>query len=261
MYDAEIAAAAVILSSSNGKPAKKVDRTYTVRMEELLQKLGEMGFGGWKVAAVGKGLDDPDAQLEGIEDSTSDLMTLRIYHSHGRRVPKHLTFSMIRQRNQRGVIIGVHVGTLRMTDLRTKQSYYDGAAWGLQHFRAQLAVENYRGKMNISPETVESHLAAAMKELVELGITEPQHLLLPAAGTERIRSLDMVPYLVGKYGDMPVAISMTYTSTDAITLTFFIVSPSGLVNLDFGFLQLTKYGRVGGKQMDIGKLLAGPTKK
>jgi hypothetical protein len=263
MYDDIVAVTAVKLSSRSGVVATKTDRTYTARIEELLLKLNAMGFGSWKEMPTpgGSKIDDPDAVLEGVEEKSGDLVTLRVYHNHAKRVPKNLSFVLLRQRNNRGIVIGVHVGTLRMTDLRTKQSTYDGADWGLQHFRVQLAVESFREKITIPAEIVEAHLAAAAAKLVELGITETRHAILPRAGEEYVRDIDMVPFLVGRYGDMPVAIRLRYSEPKNITLEFYIVGALGLVCLDFGYMKLDNRGNVDDSHMDIGKLLAGPTKK
>jgi hypothetical protein len=263
MYENEIAAAATGLSTRGGnkKGPVKADRTYTARCEELLQKLGDLGFGSWTSVPVGKRPEDPEAQLDGVELSSGDVVSLRLHNNHGKLVPKHVSFSLVRVRNQRGVIVGVHVGTFRFTDLRTKQSYYDGALWGLGHFRAQLAVEQYREQLTIAPEVVESHLARAAAKLVEMGITNTRHVILPRAGDCSVRDINMIPYLVGDYGAMPVAIRLMYTKATSLTMQFYIIGPIGLVNLDFGFLDLNSNGDVDDSMMDIGKLLAGPTKK
>jgi hypothetical protein len=261
MYEAQIADAAARLSVRRGQTAMKMDRTFTERISEIVSRLEVMGFCSWQTGVVGDKYQDPAAQLDGVEASSGDEVKLRLYNCDNRLVPKHLSFSLVRQRNGRGVVIGVHVGTLRFTDLRTKQSYYDGALWGLSHFRIQLAVEQFRAQLKIPAELVEKHLAGAAAQLVELGITETRHCILPQSGCMDVYRIVMVPYLVGKYGDMPVAVRLMYTKSDCITLQFYIMDAIGTVNINFGYMVLGRNGEQVNSQMDIGSLLAGPTRK
>jgi len=237
-----------------------MDRTYAERCQELLQAISGLGFGKWEVAPVGQSFMDPEAQLNGVELSSGDVVLLQWYNSHRKITPKHITFSLIRQRNGQSIVIGVHVGTLRYTDLRTMQSYYDGASWGPTHFRAQMAVEQYRGTLVISPDAVEKRLACAVEKLVEIGITNTKHVLLPPVGCDEMHHVSMVPWIRADYGAMPIAIRVKGVNAWSLALMFYAIEPRGFVNLAFGYLNMTD-GAPDASEMDIGKLLANPLSK
>ena len=269
MYEKEIAEAAAVMSQQTWRKtaSTKSDRTFTLRIAEILERLEQLGFGGWTTGVVpvdsqgNTKWGEPRCKLMGCEVATSDPVYLDLHNHFCHVSPKYIAFSLRRVSNDRGILLGVNIGSLRMTDLRTRVSYYDDAQWSEVHFGGQLRADALNKKMPVTPEVIQRQLATATAHLAEIGITDPKHALLPRPYDD-MYSIVLQPYLVGMYGAMPCAIRMSYKDQGdrLLRLEFYIVSPDGLCKLDFGHLHIDASGTVVDKEMDIGKLLAGPVR-
>ena len=259
MYENEIAAAALALSTRYSTPPSKVDRQYSRMLAELLELLGTLGFAGWTTGVIPPKEDcwrGHKARLLGQDSATKGEVYLDLWQQHSRLSPKHMTMLVTRADTGRGLLVGVHIGTLRCTDLRTRTTYYDDVIWAERHFSAQLRCDQYNSQLSAEPEVIARQMAAATVQLAELGITDVKHALLPKPWEDHY-GITMVPYLVGMYGTMPCAVRLAYKNSDDLLMEFYLVSATGLCKLDFGQLVIGPTGKVVDSKMDIGKLLGG----
>lgn len=260
MYEKEIEQAAFHLSRRDDDPKKKADRQYVERTAELFDIFAQLGFGEWTsmlknyIERKDK-TDRPRVTFVGKELASGDAMEVELYNAYNRCMPKDLTFRLSYQ-NGRAIAVGQHCGTMRFTDLRNMRSYYDGFVWAASRLNGQLWAEKEAQTLRITPSEIEAHIAAATIQMNEHGIDNIQHALLPAPGGDKYRQITMKPYLVGAYGDMPVAININYIATAVVQITFYMVSASGLCVKQFGYVNLDRSGKVEEVKVDIGKLLA-----
>ena len=271
MYEDATQFAADLLSRWDGAttPPKKLDRSLAMRLGKVLAKLDRHGFsawvptGAWHSGVAPSGGVAPRVRIVGnLVDKGVDIpVYMDLWNHHGRLTPKDIAYSVCRQSNDRGIIVGTMVrDIIRYTDLRDMLSQYDGGTWSERHYRAQLACDAVNKKLTVSPELILGQMTAAVKQLVELGITNECHALLPAAGDD-MQGATMTPYLVGLYGTMPCAIRLAYMPDCNLLMEFYIVSGKGLCKIDFGHILIGISTKVLDKAMDIGKLLAGPKAK
>jgi hypothetical protein len=271
MYEDATQFAAGILAVSRGAttPPKKLDRSLAMRLGKVLAKLDAHGFGSWGPGVLAPA--DPKSSVDGrprvrivgnlVDKGESIPVYMDLWNHHNRLTPKDIAYSVCKLSNDRGVIVGTMVrDIIRYTDLRDMISQYDGGTWTERHFRAQLGCDAANKKLPVSPELILGQMSAAVKQLVELGITNECHALLPAAGDE-LQHMTMTPYLVGMYGAMPCAIRLAYQQDCNLKMEFYIVSGKGLCKVDFGYILIGISTKVLDKAMDIGKLLAGPKAK
>lgn len=272
----QFAADILVRNPTATTPPKKADRALASRLQSVLEKLERHGFGAWQPGTVpfcqpglpalrlreDVGITGVKVRLVGnlVEKGNDVPVYMDLWNHHGRRAPKDVVYSVCRQ-NDRGIIVGTMVrDIIRYTDLRDMISQYDGGTWTERHFRMQLQCDSNNDKIEASPELILSQLQSAVKQASELGITDFAHALLPSVG-DNLQGMEMTPYLVGQYGTMPVAIRLAPMVDSSFKMRFYIISPRGLVKIDFGAISIDIGGNVIYSCMDIGKLLAGPAKK
>lgn len=238
---------------------RKQDRQFRKRMEETFELLAELGFAEWVVdpASFNKvGYRACKVWLDGVDTTNQSPVKMEIYNHRNRLVPKDLTYRISRA-DGRAIVIGEHVGTLRVTDLRTRVTYYDGTIWSERHFRGQLEVNRMANADLVSPETTALQLAKAQEEFTRLGISDIKHAMLLSENYGEMLQAKMVPYLVGMYGTVPCAISLSYAyHQTSLQMAFFIVGKDGLPSAHFGRVVITGTGMAETAEMDIGALIS-----
>ena len=256
MYEQEISFIAQTMSRSRWRaPAQnavvKTDRQFTRMLTELLEDLAGKGFSDWGQPVVPPKKDYYDPRITIL--SQDGTVELSLYNLHSRIAPKHIAYRITDVATGHALLLGTYTGSLRMTDLRTMVSQYDGVTWCERHFLGQLKVDTYNNQLQVGPGVIEKQVVAALAIMKDIGITDTKHALLPGAGSD-ISYTTMRPWLVGMYGTMPVAVSIDYKYY--FCMQFYAIDITGICNLDFGFVKVDEDGKFE-KNLDIGKLLGG----
>jgi len=243
----------------DGTAPSKPDRTYAPRVLSLLGTLGKLNFGEW---VMGPKPDPKSAswwgavarcRLQGKDLSSPEGRTvyLDLYNHHAKRVPKDVAFSVTLE-DGRGLVVGLCREDIRYTDVRTRTSVYDGIPWTEQNFKFQLQADACnRDQLKLPPEKVILQVAAAMKFLVDVGITDCRHVLL---GEDDVYRCDMKPYLIGMYGTVPCAMSMDYRYGAEMNVWFHTLSPMGLAQDNFGHIRVGISGELVESELDLAAL-------